>query len=254
MYKYAYKYPSNLERIESSAVVPNDHKWHLISTLTDLTILNTNRVAEWRDADGKLAGANSFSSSDNSTRPFYSPGVVSPGGDQVINFNGGKSLQIPAETAERFIGGTEGQTIVIACGGLTADGDALFVKYEGVSGGRQFKFMTNNYHVSTDPDAVDADEVATYTRPAGSNILFGIWEPSVRTEVRLNNSLTPIGSATTPATTIGSVNKKTRIGALSNGNNTLNEGVIYEIIIYKRPITNAEQLDIYTVLANRWGI
>jgi len=229
--------------------IPSDYKMRLIGIPSYLTIVNTDRVSAWQ----AVGATHTATQGDNAVRPYYSASYKTANGRQAV-YSNGKWMTLGVYSNREFIDGSVGQTIIVAGADWTNDGDHVFAKWDPDANERCYRLQTNTYTVQSNGGSVNVDQVAYFTRPTGSFILMARWEPSVECAVYLNGSTTPIGSATSPAPSSNNGNEPVKIFSNSDSNERLNTGMGGEIIIYRRPITDAEWIDINAILRPYWVI
>jgi hypothetical protein len=229
------------------APIPSDYHMRLIGTTDYLTIVNTNRVSSW----AAVGGTHTATQGDNAVRPFYDPLYVTPNGKQTV-FSNGRWMTLGVYSNREFISNTDGQTIVVVGTDWTNDGDHIFAKWDPDANERCYRLQTNTYSVQSNGGSVNVDQVATFTRPAGSFVLMAQWYPSTDCAVYKDGSASPLGSAASPAASENNGNEPVKIFSNSDSNERLNTGSVAEIIIYKRKITMAEWAIINTNLQRFW--
>jgi hypothetical protein len=229
-------------------VMPSDYKMRLIGRSSYLTIVNTIKVSTW----GSVGATHTATQGDNSVRPEWSASVQMPNGENAV-YSAGKWMTLGTYINREFIDGSVGQTIVVVGKDWTNDADFVFSKWDPDASNRCWMLKTDQYSVQTNGGASTATEVANFTRPSGSFVLMGRWEPGVRTAAYLNGSTTPYGTpATSPASSSHNGNEPVKIFSNSDSAERLNTGSISELIVWRRPITDAEWQDVNTILQASW--
>jgi len=249
--RQAIAYPS-LTPFSGVHPIPDDHvKWLDAYDDSDfgLVLYNGNRVGGWKDKFGRGGG---WGQGVNDDRPFFDSGNTSPNGKYVVHYPGGDYLNHNVSDAEEFISATYGQTIIIVGGNWTADDDHLFSMWDSGAGHRTFRTRTNDYTVQSNGGSLNADQVATYTRPSGWNVMRYSWSPGTKCRVYKNGDPNPIAESNNNVPSVDLDIETVKLCANSDGSNSLNDGDIANITIWKRDITDAEWWNIYCNKYAEW--
>jgi hypothetical protein len=220
----------------------------LIAEPSYLTIVNTNRVSAW----AAVGATHTATQGDNSVRPYYDAAYVTANGEQAV-YSDGRWMTLGIYSNREFIDGSVGQTIICVGADWANNGDHLIAKWDPDAGNRCWRLQTSSYTVQSS-GSVNSNQVATFTRPTGTFVLMARWEPGVECAVYLNGSTTPIGSATSPASSSYNANEPVKLFSNSDSNERLNTGMVPELINWRRPITNAEWAIVNQNLQPRWVV
>jgi len=233
---------------QDTPVVPDDYKMRLIGTSPYLTIVNTTKVSVW----ASVGATHTATQGDNSVRPDWGSGIKqTPNGKNTV-YSAGKWMTLGVYSNREFIDGSVGQTIIVVGTDWANDGDFVFAKWDPDAGNRCWFLKTHQYSVQSAGGSFTATQAADFTRPTGSFVLMARWEPGVECSVYKDGSTTPLGSASAPAASSYNGNEPVKIFSDSDSDNRLNTGAVAELIVYRRPITNAEWIDINAVLSAYW--
>jgi len=178
----------------------------------------------------------------NSQRPYFDSDHQSDNGKNIFWWNGDKWCFMTAYSNEKFISGTNGQTIMAVCKGLSSSaygGDVIFAHAQENDDKRLWELKTPNYTVQSDGGSWTSSQVADYTRTSDQVCIWAVWNPGVETSVYFNNNSSPEGQASSPASTLGTPAGafQNRLCARANGDKDLDNGGIMALVAWKFPLT-----------------
>jgi len=194
-----------------------------------------------------------------SQRPYFDSSHQTNNGKNLLWWNGGKWCYMTAYSNEKFISGTNGQTIMAVCKGLSNSdygGDVIFAHAQENDDKRLWELKTPNYTVQSDGGSWTSSQVANYTRTPDQVCIWAVWNPGVETSVYFNNNAVAEGSASSPAASLGTSAEafQNRLCARANGDKDLNDGGIAMLMVWKRPLSLSERQHNYNLAYSRYWV
>ena len=234
----------------SPTSIPGIALWLDASDAASITLDGSNNVSQWNDKSGNGKHA---AQATTTKRPSYQTAVQN--GLNAVRFDGvDDCLQAASVTLS-------GQfTIVLACKTTTAK--PFFIEHSAnVNPNQGFYFYGTTPTASavrrTATGIVSPDVNVTWYGSAAGVAVFRSLSSLVgglAYSIRKNGVAQALtGSGTTTISSAESITDTLNIGSRNNGAAPISDGDYYEVMLYDRPLTDAEVGALETYLKTKWG-